>query len=117
MRAASFLSPWAVGALLGVAVAVATPGPAQGDEPARGDDARPSCVEVQAAPRLGAYGYDHVVAVHNRCEFAVRCEIATDVDPRPTQTLRLAPGARGEVLTRRESPARVFAPVARCVAD
>jgi hypothetical protein len=89
----------------------------RGDEPAPRESGRPSCVDVRAAPRLGAYGYDHWVEVHNRCDFAVRCEVATDVDPRPAQTLRLAPGARGEVLTRRESPARAYAPTVRCSVD
>jgi hypothetical protein len=78
------------------------------------DQSAPECVTVEARPFLGAYGTNHAVAVTNHCERPVRCDVATDVDPEPRQTLTVRPGDTAVASTRLESPARVFTPLYHC---
>ena len=73
----------------------------------------PSCVTVRHEARWGAGAYNHVVIVENGCERPVRCDVATDVNPHPTQ-VRVDPGGRSEVVTFLGSPAREFTPRVRC---
>ena len=80
---------------------------------AAGQSEVPDCVEVEAVPRWGASAYDHWVRIQNRCERAVRCEVATNVNPE-AQTVTVAAGDTEEVLTWRGSPARTFTPRVRC---
>lgn len=75
------------------------------------------CAIVSASVRNEAYGYTHVVTLRNRCEKAVSCEVWTDVDPSPRQTLRAGPGGSEEVITRRGSPAREVSAESSCRYD
>ena len=72
------------------------------------------CASVSASVRMEAYGYTHVVTLQNRCERPVSCEVWTDVDPLPHQTLRAAPGESEDVITRRGSPAREVSAESSC---
>ncbi|MBC7172370.1 MAG: hypothetical protein H5U40_08095 [Polyangiaceae bacterium] len=96
-----------VGALFFTSVGVAVAA-------AQGANVAPACVTVRAEPVLGAYGTNHVVVVINRCDVAVTCEVATDVDPEPRYRLRVAPGTEASVATRAESPASAFRPIYTC---
>lgn len=62
------------------------------------------CSTVSASVRSEAYGYKHIITLENRCDKAVQCEVWTDVDPEPRQTLVAAPGQSTEVVTRIGSP-------------
>jgi hypothetical protein len=42
----------------------------------------------------------------NRCQAPVSCEVWTNVDPTPRQTLRAKAGESVETITRRGSPSR-----------
>ena len=70
--------------------------------PAKTPDA---CAVVSASVRSEAYGYKHVVTLTNRCEKPVECEVWTDVDPTPHNTLLANPGESVDVVTRIGSPA------------
>lgn len=82
---------------------------------AQSGNVKPDCVEVRAVPALGAYGTNHIVVVENRCDVAVHCEVATDVDPSPRYPLDVPPGHEGSVATRAESPSAGFRPLYTCV--
>lgn len=73
----------------------------------------PECVSVRAEARWGADAYNHVVVVQNRCARAARCQVATDVNPEPTE-VSVPAGETREVVTFLGSPARVFTPRVRC---
>lgn len=77
----------------------------------------PECVTVRAEARQDGVGFMHVVIVHNACTAAVRCRIATDADPTPEQSLRVAAGRTEEVVTRAGSPVPGVQPRAVCVVD
>jgi hypothetical protein len=64
------------------------------------------CASVTASTRLQAYGYAHVVTLTNHCQVPVSCEVWTNVDPTPHQTLRAKAGESVETITRRGSPSR-----------
>jgi hypothetical protein len=72
------------------------------------------CARVSASARMEAYGYTHLVTLQNRCDRRVVCEVWTDVDPTPRQTLSAAPGATEEAITRRGSPAREVTAESSC---
>ena len=72
------------------------------------DDVR-NCYSVHGEARYGALAYKHVVIVTNRCDVALQCEVWTDVDPDPRQSLSVAPKGTGEVIVRAVSPARSVA--------
>ena len=65
-----------------------------------------TCAKVRGSTRAEAYGYTHVVSLHNGCERPVRCELWSDVDPEPRVPVEVPAGAATEVITRRGSPAR-----------
>ena len=67
-----------------------------------------SCTTATAAPRYQGYGYTHIVELKNNCARAVTCELWTDVDPTPRQTVQVQPGETGSVTTRKGSPAREY---------
>jgi hypothetical protein len=67
----------------------------------------PECVSVRTEARYVAYGYDHIVEVENACDKAVRCTVATDVNP-TSSSLAVPPRQTRSVTTFRGSPAREF---------
>jgi hypothetical protein len=79
-------------------------------EPVRDAPAGPAndCATVKSEARYIGYGYYHVVILKNGCSKPVTCEVWTDVDPTPRQTVTAKPGETAEVVTRRGSPAREF---------
>ena len=64
------------------------------------------CAKVTVTARFEAYAYTHVIELHNTCRRAVVCQVWTDVDPTPKQTLRAKPGERVATVTRKGSPSR-----------
>jgi hypothetical protein len=73
----------------------------------------PPCIHVSAYARYGAYGYDHIVEVGNRCEHVAACVVSTNVNPDPI-AVRVQPGELERVVTFRGSPAREFSANVRC---
>ena len=76
----------------------------------------PACVQVNAHARYGAYGYDHIVEIANRCERAATCSVTTNVNP-DAMAVRVAAGELERVVTFRGSPAREFSATVRCELD
>ena len=72
------------------------------------------CVAVSAGTRMEPFGFTHVVTLHNGCDKPVTCEVWTDVDPTPRQTLSARPGETVDVVTRIGSPASVFTAFKEC---
>ncbi len=73
-----------------------------------------NCYSVHGEARYGALAYKHVVIVTNRCEIELQCEVWTDVDPSPRQSLSVGPKGTGEVIVRATSPARSFKAFGEC---
>lgn len=73
-----------------------------------------ACASVTASVRAEAYGYKHVVTLHNGCDKPVECQVWTDVDPQPRNTLRAAPGEDSDVVTRIGSPASAVTASKEC---
>jgi hypothetical protein len=69
---------------------------------------------VRGTVRQEAYGYTHVVQVHNGCPKPVACEVWSSVDPDQRVSVSLAPGEATEVITRRGSPARELTGLKKC---
>lgn len=90
-------------------LAFATPGGARADE-----DNIKDCYSIHGEARYGALAYKHVVIVTNRCEIELQCEVWTDVDPSPKQSLTVGPKGTGEVIVRAVSPARSFKAFGEC---
>jgi hypothetical protein len=88
-----------------LSVAHAEPPPKPGADSLQSAD---GCVVATAVPRYQGYGYTHTVELKNNCTRAVSCELWTDVDPTPHQTVQVQPGETGSVTTRKGSPAREF---------
>lgn len=105
---------------------VAAPGladkePAKGKPPEKPAPAAPkpiptadSCTHVLGVVRQEAFGYTHVVTLHNGCEKAVSCQLWSSVDPEPRLSVTAAPGEMTEVITRRGSPAREVTGFRKC---
>ena len=105
---------------------VAAPGladkaPTKAPPPAKPDPAAPkpvptadSCTHVRGIVRQEAFGYTHVVTLHNGCQKAVSCQLWSSVDPDPRYTVNAAPGEMAEVITRRGSPAREVTGFRKC---
>jgi hypothetical protein len=72
------------------------------------------CAVVSASVRAEAFGYKHVVSLRNGCDRPVECQVWTDVDPEPRQTMRAAPGETSEVVTRIGSPASAVSASKEC---
>ncbi len=101
---------WVPGlALVGAMLAI---GPAAGAQD-KGGSHTPDCVHWSAAARYGAFGYDHVIDIHNACDKTAACHVSTNVDPQD-HPITVAAGQQGEVVTRRGSPARAFTATVRC---
>lgn len=77
---------------------------------------RPACVRAAGEARYRVVGYDHWVKVENTCERRAHCQVWTDVNPTRVE-VRLAPTESTELITFRESPARVFRPTVECTLD
>ena len=75
-----------------------------------------NCYSVHGEARYGAFAYKHVVIVTNRCDVELQCEVWTDVDPTPRQSLTVGPKGTGEVIVRATSPARAFKAFGECAA-
>ena len=75
--------------------------------------ALPACIKVRARAQYGAYGYDHIVSIHDGCDKTAACVVRTDVNPDPI-SVRVAPGATEEVVTFRGSPSYEFHATVRC---
>ena len=73
-----------------------------------------TCVTVSASVRAEAYGYKHVVTLRNGCDRPVVCQVWTDVDPEPRNSLQAAPGESSEVVTRIGSPASAVTASKEC---
>ena len=73
-----------------------------------------NCYSVHGEARYGALAYKHVVIVTNRCEIELQCEVWTDVDPSPRQSVSVGPKGTGEVIVRATSPARAFKAFGEC---
>ncbi|HJK94193.1 MAG TPA: hypothetical protein RMH85_00275 [Polyangiaceae bacterium LLY-WYZ-15_(1-7)] len=101
----------ALAALLALPVLGALPPSARADE----NDV-PSCVEVSKEAPYQAYGYTHIVVVENSCDYPVKCDIATNVDPEPVER-RVDASETERVATRRGSPAREFQTRVTCRRD
>jgi hypothetical protein len=91
---------------------LATALPALGEE--GGQDDVKNCYSVHGEARYGALAYMHVVIVTNRCDMALQCEVWTDVDPTPRQSLSVEPKGTGEVIVRATSPSRSFKAFGEC---
>ena len=72
------------------------------------------CYAVGGQARYGALGYKHVVTVRNRCSVTLKCQVWTDVDPKPRLSLTVGPGETGEQICRVGSPARSFKAFGEC---
>jgi hypothetical protein len=81
---------------------------------ARADEDIKNCYSVHGEARYGALAYKHVVIVTNRCDIELQCEVWTDVDPSPRQSLTVGPKGTGEVIVRAVSPARSFKAYGEC---
>lgn len=84
---------------------------AQGDDP---NAAKKDCYEVRGEARYRALGYNHVVIVTNLCDKALSCQVWTNVDPSPRQSLQVAAKVSAEITTRLGSPAASFSAYAEC---
>jgi len=73
-----------------------------------------NCYSVHGEARYGALAYKHVVIVTNRCDMDLQCEVWTDVDPSPRQSVSVGPKGTGEVIVRATSPARSFKAFGEC---
>lgn len=71
------------------------------------------CWRFRGEARYRAYGYNHVVVIHNGCAALLTCQVSTDVNPQST-TVQVEAGADAEVVTFLGSPATDFAPKVQC---
>ena len=67
--------------------ATALPALGQGEG---GDDIK-NCYSVHGEARYGALAYKHIVIVTNRCDLSLQCQVWTDVDPSPKQSVSVGP--------------------------
>ena len=73
-----------------------------------------NCYSIHGEARYGALAYKHIVIVTNRCEVELQCEVWTDVDPSPRQSVGVGPNGTAEVIVRANSPARAFKAFGEC---
>jgi len=73
-----------------------------------------NCYSVHGEARYGALAYKHSVIVTNRCELELQCEVWTDVEPSPHQSVSVGPKGTAEVIVRANSPARAFKAFGDC---
>ena len=89
-------------------------GPARVWAREEGEDDVKNCYSVHGEARYGALAYKHVVIVTNRCDITLQCQVWTDVDPSPKQSVSVGPKGTGEVIVRNNSPARGFKAFGEC---
>ena len=82
--------------------------------PALADDDVKNCNTISGEAHYGALAYKHIVIVTNRCDVTLQCEVWTDVDPSPRQSVSVEPQSTAEVLVRAVSPARAFKAFGEC---
>jgi hypothetical protein len=82
--------------------------------PAVADGDMKNCYSISGEARYGALAYKHIVIVTNRCDVTLQCEVWTDVDPSPRQSVTVEPQSTAEVLVRAVSPARSFKAFGEC---
>ncbi len=92
------------------AAALSLPAPGLAD----GDGDMKNCYSISGEARYGALAYKHIVIVTNRCDITLQCEVWTDVDPSPRQSVSVEPQGKAEVLVRAVSPARAFKAFGEC---
>ncbi|MBT8468240.1 MAG: hypothetical protein KJN97_05775 [Deltaproteobacteria bacterium] len=97
-------------ALFVFASSMSLPAPSRAD----GDGDMKNCYSVRGEARYGALAYKHIVIVSNRCDVTLQCEVWTDVDPSPRQSVSVEPQGTAEVLVRAVSPARAFKAFGEC---
>ena len=85
--------------------------PALGEE---GGQNIQNCYSVHGEARYGALAYKHVVIVTNRCDVTLQCQVWTDVDPSPKQSVTVGPKGTGETIVRNNSPSRSFKAFGEC---
>jgi hypothetical protein len=73
------------------------------------------CFTVFGEARYGLTAYAHIVTVSNRCDFPLQCDVWTDRDPFPRQSLSVGPQGTAEFVVRPESESRVFQAFGDCV--
>jgi hypothetical protein len=78
-----------------------------------GDDIK-NCYSVHGEARYGALAYKHIVIVTNRCDVSLQCQVWTDVDPSPKQSVSVGPKGTAEVIVRNNSPSRSFKAFGEC---
>jgi hypothetical protein len=78
-----------------------------------GDDIK-NCYNVHGEARYGALAYKHIVIVTNRCDMSLQCEVWTDVDPSPKQSVSVGPKGTAETIVRNNSPSRAFKAFGEC---
>jgi len=93
-----------------LALALGLPALAQEEGP---NDIR-DCYAISGETRYGAIAFKHIVVVTNRCDLTLQCEVWTDVDPSPRQSLTVGPKSSGEVIVRANSPSRAFKAFGEC---
>ena len=71
---------------------------------AAADGSATDCASVTAQASYRGAGYSHLVTLTNHCPSAVTCEVWTNVDPSPHQTLHAKPGETVTTVTRIGSP-------------
>jgi len=91
------------------AAAMSLPSPSLAD-----GDGMKNCYSIRGEARYGALAYKHIVIVTNRCDITLQCEVWTDVDPSPRQSVSVEPQGTAEVLVRAVSPARAFKAFGEC---
>jgi len=90
----------------------ATTLPALGQE--EGENEVKNCFSVHGEARYGALAYKHVVIITNRCDITLQCQVWTDVDPSPKQSVTVGPKGTSETIVRNNSPARGFKAFGEC---
>ena len=97
-------------AIVVLSTALGVPSSGQAD----GDGDMKNCYSIRGEARYGALAYKHIVIVTNRCDITLQCEVWTDVDPSPRQSVTVEPQGTAEVLVRAVSPARAFKAFGEC---
>jgi hypothetical protein len=69
-------------------------------------------IKGEVRPQSG--GYRHVVIVKNKSRDWLNCQVWTDVDPQPPQTVRVGPRSKQEVIIRTRAEEDEFIPYGFC---
>lgn len=109
----SFLAPIATVVLVSMSAGAEKP-PTKDDSRAPPEEKKKdaSCVKVTTQSRYVS-GYDHLVHLDNQCDESATCEVSTNVNPK-VQTVTVAAGKKGTVLTFRGSPSYEFEAKVEC---